>query len=137
MIYRINIILAIILLFCLLVNSYKIIYCDDNGCAAQEPLSSLVSVPSTTSSSPLIYLSGTVSPVHTSFREAAVAHTTSDVSENIVSDSNNWKIVIGNTGGILGVSLVAVAIFVIRYVHKKRPLLEEASIGDFSTDNVN
>ncbi|KAG1168339.1 hypothetical protein G6F70_007768 [Rhizopus microsporus] len=138
MIYRINITLAIILLFCLLVNSYKIVYCNDNGYAPQEPLSSLASLSFTTGPSPIIYSSGTVPPVHTSFREAVIVRTTSDVSENFFfSDSSNWNIVIGSIRGILGVALLTVTIFFIRRARQKYPLLEEASISDFSTDNAN
>lgn len=77
-----------------------------------------------------------VSPVQTSFHEAAVAHTISGVSENASSDSSNWQIIIGSIGGIIGAALVAAAIFVIRHTRQKHPLLGEAGIGVFSTDNA-
>lgn len=53
------------------------------------------------------------------------------------SDSSNWNIVIGSIRGILGVALLTVTIFFIRRARQKYPLLEEASISDFSTDNAN
>lgn len=101
-------------------------------------MSSLASLSFTTGPSPIIYSSGTVPPVHTSFREAVIVRTTSDVSENFFfSDSSNWNIVIGSIRGILGVALLTVTIFFIRRARQKYPLLEEASISDFSTDNAN
>ncbi|CEG67885.1 hypothetical protein RMATCC62417_04241 [Rhizopus microsporus] len=135
MTYGLKLAIVITLLFCLLVNGYKIVYCDDNGCIPQESLSIIDSPPSSTSLSSPINSSGTASPVQTSFHEAAVAHATSDVLENASSDSSNWKIIIGSIGGILGAALVAAAIFVIRHVRQKLPVLGEAGIVVFSTDN--
>ncbi|CEJ02627.1 hypothetical protein RMCBS344292_16627 [Rhizopus microsporus] len=127
--------IVITLLFCLLINGYKIVYCDDNGCMPQESLSILESPPSSTSLPSPISSSGTASPLQTSFHEAAVVHATSGISENASSDSRNWKIIIGSIGGILGAALVAAAIFVVRYIRQKPPVLGEADVGAFSTDN--
>ncbi|ORE01436.1 hypothetical protein BCV72DRAFT_265811 [Rhizopus microsporus var. microsporus] len=135
MIYGLKPIIVITLLFFLLVNGYKIVYCDDNGCIPQESLSILDSLPSSTILSFPINSSGTTSTVQTSFHEDAVAHAASSVSENASSDSSNWKIIMGSIGGIFGAALVAAAIFVIRHARQKPLLLGEAGIGIFSTDN--
>lgn len=111
-------------------NQNIVVYCDDNGCKPQKPMSSLASFPS------LMITTDTVFPVQTNFHEAAAAQATSNVSENTSSNSSNLQIIVGSVGGIIGSALVAAAIFVVRHVRRKRPLSEEEGTGDSSTDNA-
>lgn len=46
------------------------------------------------------------------------------------SSSNEWQIIAGSLGGILGAAIIAIAIFTVRYVRIKRSHMSQSSTDD-------
>ncbi|KAL4215811.1 hypothetical protein CU097_009658 [Rhizopus azygosporus] len=134
MLLNIKISLAVFTLFYTLAHTYKIVYCDDNGCTSEKYMTSdpdLSFNPTTTSFS--------VVATSTSSRSTdynTIVHTTSLIAKSYdnggtsFSDSSEWKIIAGSLGGIIGAAIIATAIFAVRYIRTRRSGLKQDHTDD-------